>query len=217
MKKKDFLILLVGIFLIVLLFYRFQKIEYIFFLIILILLGIIALFFLMLFFKRKISLKKESTKITYIFSCCFVNDDVNFSKLCQLIMRKIPNESFKMTALNFINYLEDKNKLISFTGKESLEELIKKVNFLVHNCDLEFELSLEEFQKQAASFMRIEKLSRIEDFLQNLNVIAVMIRKKNYELMQIYPASMYKKNTQYYFAILPIDKLLEVGEIGFLG
>lgn len=209
MKKKDYLILLLGIVLIAILFYKYSAFEYALILAIFGILVFIALVFFFLMIKEEMKLKKYRVGAIYIFSCCFINDDVNFSKLFKIISRKISNDSFKMTALEFINYLKEKNLLIKLTGNEELEKISEKINFLLEKNDIDLEINSSDVKKLDNKFT--------DNFIHDLNIITKMIREKGYELVQIYPASMYKKKENYYFVIVSMNRLLDLGEVGFLG
>lgn len=209
MKKKDYFILILGIIVITLIFYKFREFEYALVLAILGILVFIALVFFFLMIKEEMKLKKYGVGAIYIFSCCFINDDVNFSKLFKIISRKISNDSFKMSALEFINYLKEKNLLIKLTGNEELEKISEKINFLLEKNDIDLEINSSDVKKLDNKFT--------DNFIHDLNIITKMIREKGYELVQIYPASMYKKKENYYFVIVSMNRLLDLGEVGFLG
>lgn len=209
MKKKDYFIFILGIIVITLIFYKFREFEYALVLAILGVLVFIALVFFFLMIKEEMKLKKYGVGAIYIFSCCFINDDVNFSKLFKIISRKISNDSFKMTALEFINYLKEKNLLIKLTGNEELEKISEKINFLLEKNDIDLEINSSDVKKLDNKFT--------DNFIHDLNIITKMIREKGYELVQIYPASMYKKKEDYYFVIVSMNRLLDLGEVGFLG
>lgn len=202
MQRKDYLILLFGILIIAMSFYKFRKFEYAFILAIIGILVFILIFFFFLMLKEKLQLKKDKNTSVYIFSCCFINDDVNFSRLYRIISKKVIRNLFK-TAEEFIKYLKEKNILIKFNGKETIEKINKEINFLLKENNIDLEIEDDSFGDL--------------DFISYLNLITKRIREKEYELVQIYPASMYNKKTYYYFVLVPLDRLLDLGEIGFLG
>lgn len=207
MKKKDYLILLLGIVLIAILFYKYSAFEYALILALLGVLIFIALIFFLLMIGEAIKSKKTNIDELYIYSCCFINDDVNFSKIYKIISRKVSNNSFKMKAIEFINYLKDKEILIKLRGSESLNNICERINFLLEKNNLDLEIKSTDIGMKDDN----------KNFIHNMNVITKKIREKGYELVQIYPASMYKKKEVYYFVIVSIDRLIDLGELGFLG
>lgn len=217
MKKKDYFIFILGIIVITLIYYKFREFEYALVLAILGILVFIALVFFFLMIKEEMKLKKYGVGAIYIFSCCFINDDVNFSKLFKIISRKISNDSFKMSAIGFINYLKEKELLIKLTGNEELEKINQKINFLLEKNDIDLEINSSDVKKLDNKFTDIRRKDKFPTFIHDLNIITKMIREKGYELVQIYPASMYKKKENYYFVIVSMDRLLDLGEVGFLG
>lgn len=217
MKKKDYFIFILGIIVITLIFYKFREFEYALVLAILGILVFIALVFFFLMIKEEMKLKKYGVGAIYIFSCCFINDDVNFFKLFKIISRKISNDSFKMSAIGFINYLKEKELLIKLTGNEELEKISEKINFLLEKNDVDLEIESSDIKKLDNIFTDIRRKDKFPTFIHDLNIITKMIREKGYELVQIYPASMFKKKESFYFVIVSMDRLLDLGEVGFLG
>lgn len=76
-----------------------------------------------------------------IFSCCYINDDVNFSKMYNLTYNGKCNIDFsKMTSLDFIKYLKDKNFLIEISTKASLSDIISKLKLIILAIDIDIDL-----------------------------------------------------------------------------
>lgn len=220
MKKKDYFIILLGIVVITLVFYGFREFEYT---LVLVILGILVILFVIFFFlmlREKMKLNNYKIYNTYntnVFSCCYINDDVDFSKIFKIITKKVSKDSFKMKADEFIKYMEDKNLLIKLNGSEEFEYISEKINFLLEKYDVDLKIEYSDIKKSDKYFTDIRRNSRFSVFICNLNVITKRIRETGYELVQIYPASMYKKKEKYYFVLVPTGRLLDLGEIGFLG
>lgn len=220
MKKKDYFILLVGILFITLVFYKYRELEYALVFSIFSSLLLIALIFFLLMVKESINLKRHGVGAIYIFNCCFINDEVNFLRLFKVITENhqyIKSDSFKMKADEFINYLKEKELLVELDEKDKIEETLEKVNFLLKKEKIELKVDSVDVERMDNEFTKVRRKENYPPFIHDLNVMTTMIREKGYELVQIYPASMYRKKTKYYFIILPIERLLDLGEIGFLG
>lgn len=148
-----------------------------------------------------------------IFSCCYINDDVNFSKMYNLIYNRKCNIDFsKMTSLDFIKYLNDKNFLIEISTKASLSDIISKLKLII--LAIGIDLYLDEMKVLSEKELIFDHDT--VDFIAYLDIISRIIRNEGFELVQIFPVEMNLNKIKYYLTIVEIEKLLDLNEIGYM-
>ena len=96
--------------------------------------------------------------------------------------------------------------MIDIKNRESKKVLFQKFDNLLKN------LNIKNFNLDLKSISNVEK----DTITYNLNLFSKYIRKLGYELVKIEPISI-KKKSNLYFIVLPIEKLLDLAEIGYMG
>lgn len=147
-----------------------------------------------------------------IYSCCYINDEVNFYKMYNLIFSNNCNKNFSgMKARDFIKYIKNEELLIEVPLGFFLNDTIRLFNKLFEHVNIELVLTKDMFDDLKSLY------SNLNDNLSSyLNIITLIVRRYNYELVQIYPIDMNVKKMKYYFIVVGIDKLLELNEVGYM-
>lgn len=218
MNRIDYLVLTMGLILIIFIFALFSGINIFItmgIVLLIIFLLILSSMILMVYTKQR-KLKKIKNEI-YIFSSCYINDDVNFSKL----MKKIDDENnFKLEDSNcskFIKLLLDNNLLVKLDTSIEIEELLEKINSLLTTYKIDLNITLEDVINDDTETIKYRRNKLGNTFIYDLNKITKIIRKSGYELVQLCPVNMKSRKFKFYMMIVPITSLLDLNEIGFMG
>ena len=144
-------------------------------------------------------------KEIYIYSCCYINDNIEFKKFFKLLNINDDFKNYKIDCNKFISILLKNNFMIDIKNRESKKVLFQKFDNLLKNLNIKnFNLDLKS--------TNVEK----DSINYNLNLFSKYIRKLGYELVKIEPINI-KKKSNLYFIVLPIEKLLDLAEIGYMG
>ncbi len=145
-------------------------------------------------------------KELFIYSCCYINDNIEFKKFFKLLNINDDFKNYKIDCNKFISILLKNNFMIDIKNRESKKVLFQKFDNLLKN------LNIKNFNLDLKSISNVEK----DTITYNLNLFSKYIRKLGYELVKIEPISI-KKKSNLYFIVLPIEKLLDLAEIGYMG
>lgn len=145
-------------------------------------------------------------KEIYIYSCCYINDNIEFKKFFKLLNINGDFKNYKIDCNKFISILLKNNLMIDIKNRESKKVLFQKFDNLLKN------LNIKNFNLDLKSSSNVEK----DSITYNLNLFSKYIRKVGYELVKIEPINI-KKKSNLYFIVLPIEKLLDLAEIGYMG
>ncbi len=145
-------------------------------------------------------------KELFIYSCCYINDNIEFKKFFKLLNINDDFKNYKIDCNKFISILLKNNFMIDIKNWESKKVLFQKFDNLLKN------LNIKNFNLDLKSISNVEK----DTITYNLNLFSKYIRKLGYELVKIEPISI-KKKSNLYFIVLPIEKLLDLAEIGYMG
>jgi len=219
MKKKDYLIMFVGIALITVIFYGHDDLQIAIAIGITAILGFIFLIFLGIAVKEKIRMKKYGSGAIYIFSALYVNDDLDFLKLGRIILDKFDDidRLDQVSSLEFLDYLIEKKIMVKMTYQSSLDDIIKNINQLLKRENVDLKIKKSDITTLDNEYVMKRREDQFPTFIHDLNIMTTMIREKGYELIQICPLIKNRKKDDYYFVLLPIGKLLDLGQIGILG
>lgn len=144
-------------------------------------------------------------KEIYIYSCCYINDNIEFKKFFKLLNINDDFKNYKIDCNKFISILLKNNLMIDIKNRESKKVLFQKFDNLLKNLNIKnFNLDLK--------ITNVEK----DSINYNLNLCSKYIRKLGYELVKIEPINI-KNKSNLYFIVLPIEKLLDLAEIGYMG
>lgn len=145
-------------------------------------------------------------KELFIYSCCYINDNIEFKKFFKLLNINDDFKNYKIDCNKFISILLKNNFMIDIKNRESKKGLFQKFDNLLKN------LNIKNFNLDLKSISNVEK----DTITYNLNLFSKYIRKLGYELVKIEPINI-KKKSNLYFIVLPIEKLLDLAEIGYMG
>lgn len=145
-------------------------------------------------------------KELFIYSCCYINDNIEFKKFFKLLNINDDFKNYKFDCNKFISILLKNNFMIDIKNRESKKVLFQKFDNLLKN------LNIKNFNLDLKSISNVEK----DTITYNLNLFSKYIRKLGYELVKIEPINI-KKKSNLYFIVLPIEKLLDLAEIGYMG
>lgn len=145
-------------------------------------------------------------KELFIYSCCYINDNIEFKKFFKLLNINDDFKNYKIDCNKFISILLKNNFMIDIKNRESKKVLFQKFDNLLKN------LNIKNFNLDLKSISNVEK----DSITYNLNLFSKYIRKVGYELVKIEPINI-KKKSNLYFIVLPIEKLLDLAEIGYMG
>ncbi len=145
-------------------------------------------------------------KELFIYSCCYINDNIEFKKFFKLLNINDDFKNYKIDCNKFISILLKNNLMIDIKNRESKKVLFQKFDNLLKN------LNIKNFNLDLKSISNVEK----DTITYNLNLFSKYIRKLGYELVKIEPINI-KKKSNLYFIVLPIEKLLDLAEIGYMG
>ncbi|MCI8569300.1 MAG: hypothetical protein HFJ11_04920 [Bacilli bacterium] len=145
-------------------------------------------------------------KELFIYSCCYINDNIEFKKFFKLLNINDDFKNYKIDCNKFISILLKNNFMIDIKNRESKKVLFQKFDNLLKN------LNIKNFNLDLKSISNVEK----DTITYNLNLFSKYIRKLGYELVKIEPINI-KKKSNLYFIVLPIEKLLDLAEIGYMG
>ena len=145
-------------------------------------------------------------KELFIYSCCYINDNIEFKKFFKLLNINDDFKNYKIDCNKFISILLKNNLMIDIKNRESKKVLFQKFDNLLKN------LNIKNFNLDLKSISNVEK----DTITYNLNLFSKYIRKLGYELIKIEPINI-KKKSNLYFIVLPIEKLLDLAEIGYMG
>ncbi len=148
-------------------------------------------------------------KELHIYSCCYINDGIDFKKLFKLLNIS-DNFNNEMDIKKILSILLKNKVLVEIKMKDRLELIIDKINLLLKSSSIDIELDIEN------NFIAKHLQEKNSMLIYNLNVICKYIRNLGYELVQLFPI-VKKKTSKLYFVIIPIDKLLDLAEIGYMG
>lgn len=145
-------------------------------------------------------------KELFIYSCCYINDNIEFKKFFKLLNINDDFKNYKIDCNKFISILLKNNLMIDIKNRESKKVLFQKFDNLLKN------LNIKNFNLDLKIISNVEK----DTITYNLNLFSKYIRKLGYELVKIEPINI-KKKSNLYFIVLPIEKLLDLAEIGYMG
>lgn len=218
MNKISYLVLMIGLILIVFIFSLFSGINI--FTIIGIILVIVFLLILssmiLVAYTRERKFKKIKNEVS-IYSYCYINDEVNFSRLMNIIDEE---KDFKLEGYDcckFIKLLLDNKLVIKLDSSMDIREVIEKINELLLEYKIDLNIDLDVIIEKDTESIKYRRENKLETFIYDLNIITSMIRKVGYELVQLYPVKMKPNKIKYYMMIVPITSLLDLNEIGYMG
>lgn len=209
MKRKDYIILLIGILLIVTLFTKYEHIEFLVVFVLCITFLFFSIYLLFLIFKEKNLLKNGDFGTTHVYTCCFINDDINFNKFCKLLSEHYISSSSDVVSL--LEELTFYNVIVKIKKDISIDLLISKINGLLGD----FSIDVSDILKFYSKFISDRRKKKQNVVINDLNFICKLLRSKGLELVQFSPLTN-RNSKNYYFGIIPFEKLIDLNQIGLL-
>ena len=121
-------------------------------------------------------------KELFIYSCCYINDNIEFKKFFKLLNINDDFKNYKIDCNKFISILLKNNFMIDIKNRESKKVLFQKFDNLLKN------LNIKNFNLDLKSISNVEK----DTITYNLNLFSKYIRKLGYELVKIEPINIKK-------------------------